>query len=95
MNILLIGNGAREHAIAWKLRQSPRVDALFVAPGTAGTAARRDPRSASRQGQRAGAARAASKSCPPRSTTELKRCSRRSALAPSPPHPVAPSQSSA
>ena len=39
MNILVIGSGSREHAIAWKLRQSPRVDALFVAPGNAGTAA--------------------------------------------------------
>lgn len=38
MNILIIGSGAREHAIAWKLKQSPRVDKLFVAPGNAGTA---------------------------------------------------------
>jgi len=39
MNILIIGGGGREHALAWKLGQSPRVDRVFVAPGNAGTAA--------------------------------------------------------
>ena len=38
MKFLVIGSGAREHAIAWKLKQSTHVDALFVAPGNAGTA---------------------------------------------------------
>ncbi|OQY97554.1 MAG: phosphoribosylamine--glycine ligase [Chloroflexi bacterium UTCFX4] len=38
MNILIIGAGAREHALAWKLQQSPRVEKIFVAPGNAGTA---------------------------------------------------------
>ena len=38
MNILIVGNGGREHALAWKLRQSPRTDELYVAPGNAGTA---------------------------------------------------------
>jgi len=38
MNVLIIGNGGREHALAWKIGQSPRVDRVFVAPGNAGTA---------------------------------------------------------
>ena len=39
MKVLVVGNGAREHAIAWKIRQSALLDELFVAPGNAGTAA--------------------------------------------------------
>lgn len=38
MNILVIGNGGREHALAWKLAQSPKANHVFVAPGNAGTA---------------------------------------------------------
>ncbi len=38
MRILLLGSGGREHALAWKLTQSPRCEALFIAPGNAGTA---------------------------------------------------------
>src|SRR5579884_531189 len=38
MKVLVIGNGAREHALAWKLADSPRVTALFAAPGNPGTA---------------------------------------------------------
>ena len=38
MNILLLGSGGREHAIAWKIAQSEKVDKLFIAPGNAGTA---------------------------------------------------------
>ena len=38
MRILLLGSGGREHAIAWKLSQSPRCEALFIAPGNPGTA---------------------------------------------------------
>jgi len=37
MNILIIGNGGREHAFAWKISQSPKCKKLFVAPGNAGT----------------------------------------------------------
>ena len=38
MNVLVIGGGGREHALAWKIGQSPRVGKVFVAPGNAGTA---------------------------------------------------------
>ena len=37
VNVLIVGSGAREHALAWKLRQSPRLTDLFVAPGNGGT----------------------------------------------------------
>ena len=38
MNVLIIGSGGREHALAWKVAQDPRVTKVFVAPGNAGTA---------------------------------------------------------
>ena len=37
MNILILGSGGREHAIAWKISQSPKVTCLYIAPGNAGT----------------------------------------------------------
>ena len=37
MNVLLVGSGGREHALAWKISQSPKLDRLFIAPGNAGT----------------------------------------------------------
>ena len=38
MKVLLLGSGGREHAMAWKIAQSPRVKKLYIAPGNAGTA---------------------------------------------------------
>ena len=38
MKVLVVGNGGREHALAWKLGHSPKVDKVYVAPGNAGTA---------------------------------------------------------
>lgn len=37
MNILLLGSGGREHALAWKISQSPKVEKLYIAPGNGGT----------------------------------------------------------
>ena len=42
MNILVIGSGGREHALAWRLAQSPRIAKVFVAPGNAGTAGEKE-----------------------------------------------------
>jgi phosphoribosylamine--glycine ligase len=38
MKLLVIGSGGREHALSWKLANSPRVQKVFVAPGNGGTA---------------------------------------------------------
>jgi phosphoribosylamine--glycine ligase len=43
MKVLIVGSGGREHALAWKAAQSPRVRELFVAPGNAGTSANNAP----------------------------------------------------
>ncbi|MBO4641735.1 MAG: phosphoribosylamine--glycine ligase [Bacteroidaceae bacterium] len=37
MNLLLLGSGGREHALAWKIAQSPKIERLYIAPGNAGT----------------------------------------------------------
>ena len=38
MKLLLLGSGGREHALAWKIAQSPKIEKLYMAPGNAGTA---------------------------------------------------------
>ena len=38
MKVLIVGGGGREHAIAWKISQSPKVEKLYCAPGNAGIA---------------------------------------------------------
>ena len=42
MKVLVVGGGGREHALAWKIGQSDRVNRVFVAPGNAGTALEQD-----------------------------------------------------
>ena len=37
MKLLLLGSGGREHALAWKISQSPKIEKLYIAPGNAGT----------------------------------------------------------
>ena len=39
MNVLVVGSGGREHALAWKIAQSPLVDRVYCAPGNSGAAA--------------------------------------------------------
>ena len=39
MKVLLLGSGGREHALAWKIAQSPKVEKLFIVPGIGGTRA--------------------------------------------------------
>ena len=46
MKVLVIGSGGREHALAWKLKQSARVSEVIVAPGNAGTAREKGVRNA-------------------------------------------------
>ena len=38
MNVLIVGGGGREHALAWRVAQSPQAEAVYVSPGNAGTA---------------------------------------------------------
>ena len=49
MNILILGSGGREHALAWAAKQNPKCDRLIVAPGNAGIALLKQVRSAVQQ----------------------------------------------
>ena len=83
MNLLVIGGGGREHALAWKLAQSPRVARVFVAPGNAGTAREPGLANVAVTGDRPSSSRSRSASASSSSSSGPRRRWRRASSTPS------------